>query len=114
MGAQYPFKLTNNDVLVVGATASIGHKIKSDAILFRFTDKQEDDVPGDTVHNAFDLPYTYGIGATWKHKGKLIVGMDFKQEMWGACRTPQIITIGGIPRFTSQTGTYKNRFIIAA
>lgn len=114
LGAQYPFKLTKDDVLIVGATASLGHKIKSDATLLRFTDEQDDDISEDTVRNAFDLPYTYGIGATWKHKGKLIVGMDFKQEMWGSCRTPQIITIGGVPRFTSQTGAYKNRFIIAA
>ena len=114
LGAQYPFKLANNDVLVVGATASIGHKIKSDAILFRFTDKQEDDVPGDTVHNAYDLPYTYGIGATWKHKDKLIVGVDFSQEMWGSCRSPQIVTIGGVQKFDTMTGGYKNRFKIAA
>ena len=114
LGAQYPFRLTQNDVLVVGATASIGHKIKSDASLIRFTDEQVDDIQGDTIRNAFDLPYTYGIGATWNHKNKLLVGLDFKQELWGSCRSPQIVTIGGVPTFDSMTGGYKNRFKIVA
>lgn len=114
LGLQYPFRLTKNDVLTVGATASIGHKIKSDASIIRFTIEQVDDLKEDSVHNAFDLPYTYGIGATWKHKDKLVVGVDFKQEMWGNCRSPQMISVGGVPQFVSQTDTYKNRFIIAA
>ena len=113
LGAQYPVRLTKDDVLVLGATASIGHKIKSDAVLTRFTDAEDNDVSRDTVHNAFDIPYTYGIGATWNHKDKLLVGMDFKQELWGSCKTPQIVTVGGVPRFISQTGGYKNRFKIA-
>ncbi len=113
LGAQYPFRLTPNDVLTVGATASFGHKIKSDATLIRFTDKQDEDVSNDTVPNAFDLPYTFGLGAAWNHKDKLQVGLDFKQEMWGNCRSPQMVSVGGIPRFDSQTGTYKNQFKIA-
>ena len=114
IGAQYPLKLTPNDVLVLGATASIGHKIKSDATMTRFTDQQDEDATLDTIRNAFDLPYTYGIGASWNHKNKLLVGLDFKQEMWGSCRSPQMISVGGVPRFDSQTGAYKNRITIAA
>ncbi|MBO7069545.1 MAG: hypothetical protein J6W52_12880 [Bacteroidaceae bacterium] len=113
LGAQYPIRLTQSDVLTIGATASIGHKIKSDASMARFTDQQDDDAPIDTVRNAFDLPYTYGIGATWNHKGKLIVGLDFKQEFWGSCHTPQIVTVGSVPRYISQTGAYKDRIKIA-
>ncbi len=118
IGAQYPIRLDKNNQLILGATASIGHKIKSDAMLTRVTDvgvtdNQSTNIPSDTIHNAFDLPYTYGIGATWNHKENLIVGLDFKHEFWGSCRAPQIVTIGGIPTFTSQTGGYKNRFKIA-
>ena len=112
LGAQYPIRLTPNDVLTVGAVAGIGHKIKSDASLLRVTDEQDDEVP-DTIRNAFDLPYTYGIGATWRHKGNLVVGLDFKHELWASCRTPQIITVNSLPRFVSQTGGYKDRFRIS-
>ena len=112
LGAQYPIRLTPNDVLTVGAVAGIGHKIKSDASLLRVTDEQDDEVP-DTIRNAFDLPYTYGIGATWRHKGNLVVGLDFKHELWASCRTPQIITMNSLPRFVSQTGGYKDRFRIS-
>ena len=114
LGAQYPLKVSEKDVLILGATASIGHKVKSDASNTRFTFEQNEDLAIDTVHNAFDLPYTYGIGATWRHKDNLTVGLDFKQEMWGSCRSPQMVSVGGVPRFVSQTGAYKNRFMIAA
>lgn len=112
LGAQYPIRLTPNDVLTIGAVASIGHKIKSDATMLRVTDEQDDEVP-DTIRNAFDLPHTYGVGATWRHKGNLVVGMDFKHELWQSCRTPQIITENGKPVFDSRTGGYKNRFKVA-
>lgn len=112
IGTQYPIRLTPTDVLTIGATASIGHKIKSDANLIRYTDEQDDET-ADTIHNAFDLPYTYGIGATWRHKGNLVVGMDFKHEFWASCRTPQIINVGSVPTFVSQTGGYNNRFRIS-
>ena len=98
LGLQYPFRLTKDDELTIGATASFGHKIKSDATMLRFTDEQTENISEDTVYNAFDLPYTYGIGATWKHKDKWIVGVDFKQEMWGNCCSPQMISVGGIPK----------------
>lgn len=112
LGAQYPIRLTPNDVLTLGAVAGIGHKIKSDASLLRVTDEQDDEVP-DTIHDAFDLPYTYGIGATWRHKGNLVVGLDFRHELWQSCRTPQIVTVNAMPKFVSQTGGYKDRFRVS-
>jgi hypothetical protein len=112
IGAQYPLRLTKNDVLTMGVTTSIGHKIKSNSSLCRFTDVQED-APIDTAWNAFDLPYTYGIGATWKHRNNLIVGLDFKQEFWASCRTPEIVSTGTRIQYIPQTGAYKNRIQIA-
>ena len=111
-GAQYPIRLSNKDVLTLGATASIGHNIKGEASLSRFTNEQDDET-SDTIRNAFDLPYTYGIGATWRHNGNMEVALDFKHELWESCRTPQIVTVGSVPRYISQTGAYKNRFKIA-
>ena len=112
LGAQYPIRLTPNDVLTVGATASIGHQIKSNASLIRYTDEQDDET-SDTIPNAFDLPYTYGIGATWRHKANLVVGLDFKHEFWASCRTPQMVTVGSVPKFITQTGGYKDRFRVS-
>lgn len=113
MGVQYPVRLTKTDLLTLGATASIGHKIKNEAQLSRFTDTEEG-TPIDTVKNAFDLPYTYGIGATWKRKENLTVGLDFKQEFWGSCRMPAATATGASSKFVSKTGLFKNRTKIAA
>ena len=108
LGIQYPIRLTKTDILTLGATASIGHKIKSNAMLSRFTDNQED-APTDTAFNAFDLPYTYGIGAIWKHNENLIVGLDFQQEFWSSCRMPEMVAVGSDIQYIPKTGAYKNR-----
>ena len=70
LGVQYPVRLTRQDWLNIGATASIGHKIAQDATLQHYTSR------GDTssfkATSPFDLPYSLGIGASWQHKNTLL------------------------------------------
>lgn len=111
VGLQYPIRITKEDMLTLGLTAGIGHKIKSDATLTRYTST------GDSVQvvaeNAFDLPYTYGFGATWQHGMNLLVGADYKYEQWSNCRVPEMSTASGNLTYTPQKGSYLNRSKIA-
>ena len=111
IGLQYPIHLTKEDLLTIGVTAGIGHKIKNDATLTRYPST------GDSVQvvakNAFDLPYTYGFGATWKHGSNLLVGADYKYEQWSKCRIPEMSTASGSLTYTPQKGYYMNRSKIA-
>ena len=85
LGAQYPVRLTNKDILTIGATASIGHKVKGESTLERYQTSADTLV----ARNAFDLPYSYGLGLGWTHGNNLTVGADFKHEFWSKCHTPQ-------------------------
>lgn len=111
LGAQYPVRLTNVDHLTIGATASIGHKIKGEASMERYTTADSDPTPI-TAKNAFDLPYCYGVGLGWQHKNTLQAGVDFKHELWGDCRTPEYDKNTG--EYTPTKGSYKDRMKVAA
>ncbi len=101
-GAQYPVQLTRQDWLNLGATFGLGHKIAQDAEL----------TIGDSTSVAkspFDLPYSFGIGASWQHKNTLMVAADVHQELWSSCHMPIETAEGYVP----MKGYYNNRTKIA-
>lgn len=113
IGVQYNLELDSKNALTLGATIGIGHKIASDANLFRIS------LNGDTIlrtaNKAFELPMTYSVGGAWSHDKKLTVAADFSLEMWGNCTTPQITNPGSdanSTNYSATTGAYTNRFRI--
>lgn len=103
LGAQYPVRLTRQDWLNIGVTASIGHKIAQDATLQHYTTRG--DTTSFTASSPFDLPYTFGVGASWQHKNTLIVAADVHQEFWSKCRLPMETSSG----YVAMDGQYKDR-----
>lgn len=110
LGIQHPFNISKTDHLVVGVTAGLGHNVKSDATLTRYTGA------GDSLQivapKAFDLPYSYGVGIAWEHAGKLEVGADLTEEQWSNCKVPTMSSSGALT-YTPEKGSYKNRTRIA-
>ena len=90
-GVQFQHQLNKNDVLTIGATMGMGHKLGADAMLtIANTDPQTAvTLPTtDTLSNAYRIPMTFGIGATWVHKNCLTVGVDYMLQKWGAIDYP--------------------------
>ena len=110
-GVQYPIRVNEENWITVGATVGLGHKVKSDATLTRYT--SVGDSTEVTAKSPFDLPYTYGGGLAWQHRNTLLVAADYKFEQWGECRTPHSSTDGGELTYTGAKGDYKNRSRIA-
>lgn len=106
-GAQYPIRITSNDWITLGVTVGLGHKIKSDATLTRYT--SVGDSTEITAKSPFDLPYTYGGGLAWQHKNSILVAADYKFENWSDCRTPHSSTEGGQLNYFGAKGDYDNR-----
>lgn len=110
LGIQYPFTVNKHDKVTVGVVAGLGHNMKNDATLTRYTST------GDSLHilakNAFDLPYSFGGGVSWEHNAKWLIGADFKQELWSNCKTP-VMHSGTAPTYIAEKGAYKNRTKIA-
>ena len=91
LGAQSQFALDKDNILTVGATLGIGHKLGADAemsVLNVDPQTSVSDTTKVTLKNAFQLPMTFGVGATLLHKRSLTVGADYAFENWGNIAFP--------------------------
>ncbi|MCR4921204.1 MAG: hypothetical protein K5945_05790 [Bacteroidaceae bacterium] len=111
LGLQYPVRIDAENLLTLGVTAGLGHRINRDATLTRYS------TAGDslkmTARHPFDLPYTFGLGATWQRKENLLVAADVKQEQWADCKVPTITSATGTALYAAQRGAYLNRTRVA-
>ena len=90
-GAQGQFALNKDNVLTIGATFGVGHKLGADAdmaILTTDSETSKTDTATVTLSNAFELPMSFGIGAALVHKKSLTVGLDYAYERWGNLAFP--------------------------
>ena len=112
IGAQYPIKLNQNNTLTIGATMSLGHDIKNDVKLIRYT--SQGDTITSTVKKAFELPYTISAGASWKHKEQLTIAADYNLERWAGCKVPVSLATATENSIKIATDQYLNRHHITA
>ena len=94
LGAQGQFALNRDNVLTVGATFGLGHKLGAQADMFMLNTDSETsavDTTEVTLSDAFELPMTFGVGAALVHKNRLTVGADYSFENWGSLSFPYSI-----------------------
>ena len=92
LGVQGQYAITRDNVLTVGATFGIGHKLGADADMSVINvDPQTSlsDTSSVQLSNAFRLPMTFGVGAALVHKRSLTIGADYAFEKWGNIAFPQ-------------------------
>ena len=110
VGVQASIPVSKTELLTLGATVGIGHKVGGETTLLRTV------LSGDTImrtaNSAFQLPMTYSFGAAWNHANRLFVAADASLEQWGSCTTPQFNAATG--SFTPAEGEYNNRLRVNA
>jgi len=90
-GVQYQTPITKKDVLTVGATVGIGHNIGGQALM---TMNNYDNTNSlsyttrDSIPDAFELPFTFGVGASVIHNQRLTVGVDYTLQKWSSINYP--------------------------
>ena len=81
---QYTQQLKEKHVLNIGAIYSLGHDLNSTG--YKFTEKYSNNnvvtQTIDTISNAFALPHTFGLGATYVYDNRLTIGMDYTLQKW--------------------------------
>ena len=100
LGLQWQTDLNKNDVLTLGLTAGIGHKLGAGADLQVINANSMTGTTTTTtitVPDAFALPTTVGFGGTVLHKRSLMAGLDYTYQRWSAL---------DYPAFNAQAGTY--------
>lgn len=103
IGIQYPLRINKNNILTIGATYSMGHKLKSEAVCHNYI--SGGDTTSTTLQNAFSLPQSYSAGFSWQHSNNLKIGADVHYQQWSTCNVPQIIN----NQFVSNSSNYKDR-----
>jgi hypothetical protein len=92
LGAQWQQAVSKHDVLTLGATVGIGHKLGGDATMSVLTTDPQtstSDTTTVTLSDAFELPMTFGVGAALVHNKSLTIGADYAYERWGSLSFPQ-------------------------
>lgn len=100
-GLQWQQPLGKNEVLTIGLTAGLGHKV-GDAECQAGDDEKNTTV----VSNGYALPMSYGAGLAWKHGAILLIGADFTMQKWGSLDFPAMN--GG--KYELQSGLLKDRY----
>jgi hypothetical protein len=114
-GAQWQQPLNDKDLLTIGATVGLGHKLGADAdlqILNSNTSNSSSTSSTITVGDALSIPYTFGLGAALLHKASLTAAVDYTLQKWGSEDYPVFNNTNG--SYTLQGGYYKDRHKVAA
>ena len=91
-GVQFTQPMRKTDKLVIGFNYGLGHNINNRAIRYTETINSStavsNGVTSDTLKNAFQLPHTFNVGATYYKGAKLQIGADFELQKWSKCKFP--------------------------
>lgn len=84
LGLQYSLALHEKQTLNIGAAYSYGHDINSTG--YRIYEKSTNNSVAtqsvDTIQNAFAIPHTLGLGATYVYDKRLTIGLDYTLQKW--------------------------------
>ncbi len=112
-GLQYEFNINKTNSLTFGATASLGHSVNNKAIRNTETITSSSNssvvqgITSDTLHNAFELPFSIDMGLTYRHSNRWRLGADFGIEKWSKCKFP--IQNDKIEKYISSDGALNDR-----
>ena len=85
-GLQYDLKLSKTDLLTIGLTYGLGHKIGGKPTCRVISTNTQTAVSDSLVLGGsnikLSIPHTFGAGFTYNHANKLRVGADYTLQKW--------------------------------
>ena len=132
LGLQYDLPIGKQDMLTVGLTYGLGHKLNTDAeclIISSNSKISKADTTRMVVENALELPHTFGAGVSYTHGTQWMVGADAQLQRWSKTQFPDYsdgqyalksglvdnsyrLTVGGeyCPRWNSRNFFHRVRY----
>ena len=100
-GLQYTHNFDQKHKINLGAVYSLGHDLNGNGYNLKETYQSGSTIPMtqtiDTLKNAFSLPHSLGIGATYVYNNRLTVGVDYTLQKWEEVK------------FFNEKGNFQNR-----
>ena len=106
LGVQYNHYFNKTDLLTIGATMNVGHKLTGD-VACEVMNVNNNDTTSYKIANGYSIPMAYGLGLSWRHADKLLVNADFTLQQWGKLDYPDINSNG---QYELQSGLLKDRY----
>ena len=114
LGVQYQRQLDKNNLLTVGATYSLGHKLNGQAKMNVMNiDGMTGKTPStnDSVPQALSLPHAFGIGVSLLHNNNLTLVADYTFQKWGSLSFP--LYSEATKRYLPTDGVLRDRHKVA-
>ena len=115
VGLQWEQRLSKSDMLTLGSTWGVGHKLGADptcSILTSDAQTGVSDTTKLTIANGLKLPTSIGVGLAYQHADKLTAAADFTMQKWGAIEFPSYNATKG--DYSLQPGLLKDRYAVNA
>ena len=112
LGVQYMQPLSKKDRVVLGATFSPGHNLKSTPSCVVMSTNASTGVSNSTtysVSNGLELPNMFGVGVAWYHSNQLMLGADYSLQQWGKTSFPVYDVKNDVPSYELLENYFKNR-----
>ena len=112
MGVQYSAKLGKKDVLTIGATYGLGHKLHADATCEVTSQNSQTGVVTSTpyvIANAFEIPHMFGVGFSVNHDNRLKFGADYSLQKWGDVSFPSYVVANDVAKYELNSNYFENR-----
>ena len=90
VGMQWCQPLNRNNVVTLGATMGIGHKLNADPKL-DIINVSKSDTTSYQISNGMELPWSMGVGLAWQHRDKLTIAADAELQQWGKTSFPTYV-----------------------
>lgn len=98
-GLQYDLKLSKTDLLTIGLTYGLGHKIGGKPTCRVISTNTQTAVSDSLVLGGsnikLSIPHTFGAGFTYNHADKLRVGADYTLQKWSKVSFPEYVSTSG-------------------
>ena len=98
-GLQYDLKLSKTDLLTIGLTYGLGHKIGGKPTCRVISTNTQTAVSDSLVLGGsnikLSIPHTFGAGFTYNHANKLRVGADYTLQKWSKVSFPEYVSTSG-------------------
>ena len=114
LGLQYSTKLSNKDMLTVGLTYSLGHKIGGGAscqVIMRNAQTNVSDTTNYPKSGGLDLelPHMFGVGFAYNHANKWKLGVDYSLQQWSKVSSPEYYVENNIPTYALKSDLFSDR-----
>ena len=112
LGAQYCFRASKKDVVTLGATYGLGHKLNADAecdITSLNTQSGVSSTSSLVVSDAFELPTMLGFGFSVDHNNHFKLGADYQLQKWGDVSFPVYQVVNNVAQYSLSDNYFSDR-----